>query len=357
MGDNCVQEPLLTERIDAVPTENKNGDPKIRRLRRSRSAPLGECLPGELNGVDYSSTNPEPRSMFGRLHSRIRKLVIFLFLYLATGTICFYLVRDQIGGGKTNAFIDSVYFTIVTMTSVGYNDILPNSATTKLLACVYVFSGMALLCLVLVKASDYLVEKQEHLLVSALQMSRSQTDILNSFDKNRIKNKCILVSILLATLILTGTIFLVRVENLSVIDAFFCVCATITSLGYTKKSFSSAGGRVFAIFWIFTSVVCLGHLFFCIAELNAEHKQKKLVKKFLAKRMTSRDLEAADLDDDGRVTAAEFIVYKLKEIGKIRQEDVSLAMKEFEILDYDQSGTLSAADLMLSQSQSSAMIK
>lgn len=37
-------------------------------------------------------------------------------------------------------------------------------------------------------------------------------------------------------------------------------------------------------------------------------------------------------------------------MGKINQEDISLVMEEFENLDVDQSGTLSATDIMLAQS-------
>jgi potassium channel subfamily K len=47
---------------------------------------------------------------------------------------------------------------------------------------------------------------------------------------------------------------------------------------------------------------------------------------------------------------AEFIIYKLKEMGKISQEDISLFMEEFEDLDVDQSGTLSVSDITLAQS-------
>ena len=37
-------------------------------------------------------------------------------------------------------------------------------------------------------------------------------------------------------------------------------------------------------------------------------------------------------------------------MGKISEEDVSIVMKEFEKLDIDQSGTLSAVDITLAQS-------
>lgn len=49
-------------------------------------------------------------------------------------------------------------------------------------------------------------------------------------------------------------------------------------------------------------------------------------------------------------SAAEFVVYKLKELGKISQEDISCFLEEFEKLDVDQSGTLSTYDLTQAQS-------
>jgi potassium channel subfamily K len=49
-------------------------------------------------------------------------------------------------------------------------------------------------------------------------------------------------------------------------------------------------------------------------------------------------------------SAAEFVVYKLKELGKINQEDISSFLEEFNNLDVDQSGALSLYDLTLAQS-------
>ncbi|KAK1315863.1 Two-pore potassium channel 1 [Acorus calamus] len=154
----------------------------------------------------------------------------------------------------------------------------------------------------------------------------------------------------LLVLIVVGTIVLWRVEKLDLIDAFYCVCSTITTLGYGDKSFSSKGGRVFAIIWILTSTICVAQFFLYLTELNAEWRQQQLVKWVLRRRMTHMDLEAADIDKDGVVEAAEFVIYKLKEMGKISQEDITLVMEEFENLDVDQSGTLSVSDLLIAQS-------
>lgn len=48
-------------------------------------------------------------------------------------------------------------------------------------------------------------------------------------------------------------------------------------------------------------------------------------------------------------STAEFIIYKLKEMGKVCEEDISPVLKEFEDLDVDQSGTLSTSDIILAQ--------
>ncbi|XP_027064073.1 two-pore potassium channel 1 isoform X2 [Coffea arabica] len=349
MAESGVKQPLLTESLDVAPKTNQKINHR-RRFRRCKSAPLAEFTPGELNGKDGSL--PRSESIFNKLHPSIRKVAIFLFLYLAVGAFCFYIVRHQIAGERTDGVLDSVYFCIVTMTTVGYGDLVPNSVATKLLACVFVFSGMALVGLMLSRGADYLVEKQEVLLVKALNLRPKvgPTETTEEIETQKVSYKCATVFIFLLVLIVVGTAFLTIVEKLDIVDAFYCVCSTITTLGYGDKSFSTKAGRIFAIFWILMSTLCLAQFFLYIAELNTEKRRKELVRWVLTKPMTNVDLEAADLDDNGIVGAAEFVIYKLKEMGKISQEDISVVLEEFEYLDVDQSGTLSTSDISLAQS-------
>lgn len=312
-----------------------------------------DFAPGEVNGKDGKTASSQSTAFFfDKLHPSIRKVTLYLCLYIALGTTCFYLVRDQVEGKRTNGFLDSVYFCIVTMTTLGYGDLVPNSVATKLLACAFVFSGMALVGIMLSKGADYIVEKQEILLVKALHLHQKDksTELLKEMEANRVRYKCIITGILLFVLIISGMVFLINVEKLDIVDAFYCVCSTITTLGYGDKSFSTKAGRIFAVFWILTSTLCLAQFFLYLAEVNTEKRQKELIKWVLTRKMTNVDLEAADFDDDGVVRAAEFALYKLKEMGKINQEDIAVVMEEFETLDVDQSGTLSSSDLMLAQS-------
>ncbi|XP_021771376.1 two-pore potassium channel 1-like [Chenopodium quinoa] len=343
----------LKESLISKPSNRKDAVKK-RRFRRVKSAPLAELIPGEVDGSATSARISE--SVFGSLHPSLIGVAAYLFIYLVVGVICFYLVRHHISGQKTNDVVDALYLTIVTMTTVGYGDLVPQSVSGKLLACAFVFIGMALVGLVLSRGADYLVEKQEALMVKALHMRQKlgPSDIMKEIETNKSRYKFILSLIFLLILIMIGTLFLTFVEKLDIVDAFYCVCCTITTLGYGDRSFSTKGGRLFAVVWILTSTICLAQFFLYLTEINTEKRQKYLVHCVLTRHMTNVDLEAADIDDDGVVNAAEFVLYKLKELGKITQDDISLMMEEFEELDVDQSGTLSVSDLALAQSSPQA---
>ncbi|KAL2944109.1 Two-pore potassium channel 1 [Bienertia sinuspersici] len=147
-----------------------------------------------------------------------------------------------------------------------------------------------------------------------------------------------------------GTLY-PKVEELDFVDAFYCVCCTITTLGWVMVIVVLIeGGRIFAVIWILMITICVAQFFLYLTEMHTEKRQKHLVYQVLTRQMTNVDLEAADMDDDGAVNAAEFVLYKLKEMEKITGEDISLVMEEFEELDVNQSGTLSVSDLALAQS-------
>ncbi|PWA97922.1 EF-hand domain pair, Potassium channel domain protein [Artemisia annua] len=323
---------------------------KRRRFRRIKSAPLSDSFPSSIKTTD--APKPKPRSIFDNFYPSYWKAVIIVSVYLAVGTLCFTLLRKQISGRKTNNVLDGLYFTIVTMTSVGYGDLVPASHLTILLACLFVVSGMLVVGLVLSKAADLLVEKQERLLVRAMHLNETigEAEILKKMKTKKVRNKCIILVLLLLVLVAAGTGLLLSVEDLDFVNAFYCVVATLTGLGYINKCFSTTGGRVFASLWILSGTVYVAQLLFTFALLHTERRQRSLVKWVLKRKTTASDLEAADFDGDGIVVAAEFVIYKLKEMGKISQDDIMPIMDEFEMLDFDKTGTLCASDLLLGQS-------
>ena len=299
MADDDAKQSLLSETVDSSHLNEINAL-KRRKIRRCGSAPLSVMNCSGHNGI---GSLPHLKSMFVKLEPSFKQVFILLAAYLAVGTLCFYLIRDQIKGRKTNGVLDAVYFCVVTMTTVGYGDLVPDTILAKLLACVFVFSGMALGGLILSRAADYIVEKQEVLLVKAMHRHEKAgpAEILKDVETNKVKYKFFLALTLLLVLIIVGTLLLSLVEKLSFIDAFYCVCVTVTTLGYGDESFSTGVGRAFAVFWILSSTICLAQFFLYLAELYTEGRQRSLVKWVLTRKMTFSDLEGADLDHDQAV--------------------------------------------------------
>ncbi|CAN1290414.1 Two-pore potassium channel 1 [Linum perenne] len=368
MACNDPREPLLSRPADPNPLISAVHAPKRRVLRRVRSAPQADFVPPAPVGKGKDNELiSRPDTISGQLHPSLKKVAVCLAIYLGLGTLSFYIVRNDIKGKKTNDLLDALYFCVVTMTTVGYGDLVPSSSATKLLACLFVFSGMALVAFIMSKAADYLVEKQEVLLVKAMHLrdKAGPSEILKEIETNKVKYKCLLTAGILSVLMIIGSMFLYYLEGLGLVDSFYCICSTITTLGYGDKSFSTSGGRLFAVIWIVVSTIGLAQLFLYIAEVFTESRQRALVRWVLTRKMTTVDLEAADFDSDGNAVihlicslfafilwinrCTEFVLYKLKEMGKITQDDIMLVMEEFEGLDVDQSGTISASDLVLAQ--------
>lgn len=292
MANGDIEEPLLRGNVNSSIRFSDINSFKRRRCQSSSTC----CT------ISHTQTNNEESLHHLELISsksfRLRHVLLFLAVYIGVGAICFFIISDEIDGKKTNGILDAVYLCIVTMTTVGYGDLVPKSILAKLLACVFVFTGMALVGFVLSKAADSFLERQQILFLKAIKMRK---DCTTEVETNIEKYKFLTTLALLVMLTMLGTIFLCQIENLSLFDAFYCVCATITTLGYGDKSFSTKWGRLFASFWILMSTICLGQLFYSIAELYTEKRRKSMFRWALMRELTNSDLQAADLDHDSEV--------------------------------------------------------
>uniref|UniRef100_A0A251V7P4 Putative potassium channel domain-containing protein n=1 Tax=Helianthus annuus TaxID=4232 RepID=A0A251V7P4_HELAN len=161
---------------------------KRRRFRRLKSAPLADSFTYDKK---TDAVKQCPKSVFDQFSPSYWKIGVVLLVYLAAGTLCFHLTRHQIAGNKTNSVLDALYFTVVTMTSVGYGDVIPDSTLTILLACLFVVLGMLIVGLVLGKAAEVLVVKQERILEKALHLHETigEAQILKKMKTNTARNK------------------------------------------------------------------------------------------------------------------------------------------------------------------------
>jgi potassium channel subfamily K len=210
--------------------------------------------------------------------------------------------------------------------------------------------GFGFLGVLVSGAANYLVEKQETILVH--KFHQQQPGVVDDDEVVAAKWKAGVAGVAVILLFVTGVLVLMFCEGLSFVDAFYCVCVTVTTLGYGDESFTTKAGRLFAVFWILASTVCVAQFFLYVAESRTEERQRQLAVWALSRPTTKSDLEAADRDADGAVSAAEFVIYKLKELGKIDEDDVQDVLKQFEALDRDESGTLNWSDIRESSRRS-----
>lgn len=87
-----------------------------------------------------------------------RALAFLVLVLLVTGTVFYWRWEDW-------TLLDSLYFSVITLTTVGYGDLAPTRAPTKVFTIVYVLLGLGILVsflsIVAGHAVEARVERQE----------------------------------------------------------------------------------------------------------------------------------------------------------------------------------------------------
>ena len=238
--------------------------------------------------------------------STIYKAIIAVGIYLLVGLLSFSLLEIELQGTSTSAHVDALYFAVVTMTTVGYGDLVPETVGAKLFTCAFVFVGFGLVGVLLSSAASYLVEKQEKLLVQKIYLKYMRKHnkkelVVDDEDVIAAHWKVLIAGVAVAIHFVAGMFALMWWEGMGFIDGFYLVCATVTTLGYGDRSFRTQPGRIFAVVWILSSTVCVAQFFLYLAESRTEERQHEIACWALHRPTTPSDLEAADLDGDGVV--------------------------------------------------------
>lgn len=89
-----------------------------------------------------------------KFHRRIVYIVIVILLFLFGGATFYYFVEKW-------RYLDAVYLSAATMTTVGYGDITPKTDVGKLFTIFYVFAGVGIALYGLSVISSHFVEVRE----------------------------------------------------------------------------------------------------------------------------------------------------------------------------------------------------
>ncbi|KAJ9558154.1 hypothetical protein OSB04_012768 [Centaurea solstitialis] len=361
-------------------------------LHRSKTAPAMAAI----NDFDHRSSESKPPSS-----AIVRQAVLLLILYLSLGVVIYWYNQEHFVASETHVVVDALYFCIVTMCTIGYGDITPNSVVTKLFSILFVLVGFGFIDILLSGMVSYVLDLQENHLLRSLkdghghdQDHHHHPSYIIDVKKGRMRIR-MKVALALGVVVLcigVGVGVMHFVEKLGWVDSFYLSVMSVTTVGYGDRAFRSMGGRLFASVWLLVSTLAVARAFLYLAEARIDKRHRKMAKLVLDQGLTISQFLAADIDNNGyvrphygscpfkrRVDGAsyqsskeplrrkgrfqrihrrngpslanvecksEFVIYKLKEMGKISEKDILQICKIFDRLDSGNCGKIMLADLM-----------
>lgn len=301
-----------------------------------------------INDVEHPSVPKPPQ--FGSSSAIVRQAVVLLILYLTLGVIIYWSNKDHFKAIETHPVVDALYFCIVTMCTIGYGDITPDSTATKLFSIMFVLVGFGFIDILLSGMVSYVLDLQENYLLRTIKLGRQHDgrSYIIDFKKGRMRIR-MKVALALGVVVLcigVGVTVMHFVENLGWLDSFYLSVMSVTTVGYGDSAFSSMAGRVFASIWLLVSTLTVARAFLYLAEARVDKRHRRMAKWVLGQDMTVAQFLAADIDNNGFVSKSEYVIYKLKEMGKVSEKDISQICKNFDRLDTGNCGKITLADLM-----------
>lgn len=313
-------------------------------LHRSKTAPAMAVI------SDFNPHTAVQRPQFAS-QSIVRQGVILLALYLALGVVIYWFNRHNFTATETHPVVDALYFCIVTMCTIGYGDITPNSTATKLFSILFVLVGFGFIDILLSGMVSYVLDLQENHMLTAVKGRRGEKDgksYIIDVKKGRMRIRLKVALALGVVVICTGVGVGVMhfVEKLGWLDSFYLSVMSVTTVGYGDHAFKTMHGRIFAAIWLLVSTLAVARAFLYLAEARVDKRHRRMAKWILGQDMTVSEFLAADIDNNGFVSKSEYVIYKLKEMGKVSEKDIMQVSEKFDRLDAGNCGKITLADLM-----------
>ncbi|MCD9559041.1 cAMP-dependent protein kinase catalytic subunit tpk3 [Datura stramonium] len=267
-------------------------------LHRSKTAPAMAVI----NDFDHSPISKPPQ--FGKI-SIVGQGFVLLILYLTLGVTIYSFFKDHFKATETHPIVDALYFCIVTMCTIGYGDITPDSTPTKLFSILFVLVGFGFIDILLSGMVSYVLDLQENYLLRSIKSGNSHDARSYIIDvkkgRMRIRMKVALALGVVVLCIGIGVAVMHFVEKLGWVDAFYLSVMSVTTVGYGDAAFQSMTGRIFASIWLLVSTLAVARAFLYLAEARVDKRHRRMAKWVLDQDMTVAQFLAADIDNNGFV--------------------------------------------------------
>jgi len=262
---------------------------------------------------------------------------LILISYLFGGAFLFMEFEDW-------TFWEAFYFCVISLATVGYGDVTPETDFEKIFTVFYIYIGIAFVAgivggLVGLILGGMLEEERNEGANVTTPGGKSAWYQLNR-DISEILRACVLI----ALLTVIGSIVYRLNEGMSTVDAVYFSMITLATVGYGDIDQRKESTKIFDIFYILIGVPLMGLAVSKFAKVAHRRHQQRWVKQFEEQGVTMDMIRTIDRDNSGTIDRHEFLSYILLYIGKVKAIEINSINELFDTLDADGGGTLDVND-------------
>mmetsp|Transcript_47493 Transcript_47493/g.117590 ORF Transcript_47493/g.117590 Transcript_47493/m.117590 type:complete len:672 (-) Transcript_47493:56-2071(-) len=250
--------------------------------------------------------------------------------------------------------IDAMYFSVVTMSTVGYGDLTPSTNASRGFTCFYILVAIGMVftkvAALISRITTPLFDKCRQLLAKFIPAMRQVVlDGLSPFEEPAgpvsYYTQNLLAPLILTALLQIGfALVFTSLEGWTVWFALYHCFVTITTVGYGDTIIRTDAGKLCAIAHILLSI-CIITAVITDADHLRDERHRLLHRARLLRRKLDRNL-ITSLDRDGNgLDKLEFVIGMLTKLELVTWDTVDPFLQQFDMLDSNKSGHLTHGDL------------
>lgn len=281
---------------------------------------------------------------------------VFFISYVGFGSLIYTWAEDW-------SSWSSIWFCIITLSTVGYGDMTPSTDWMKMFTLLYVYGGLFFFATVM---GSRIGRSQENQVVNGdlwedidrtgwpevpidggLRKPVRTPRVVSLYrqDLRRRWLRITKVGIVIFLLASISTIFFASNEQFSASTAVYFTMVTMCTVGYGDIVLSKPSTKVFDVFFVLIGVSLLIYIIILVVALFSKKMNRRMFKNFSKKGITLDVIISLADSETGKVQRPDFLAYMLVHSGKVKALDINKINELFDDIDVNESGEVDLNDM------------